>query len=308
MDRQRGLETIIRRRSPWRRHARPGPLADRPRRRRGGAVDRESPAQPAEPLDGRRTRRAGRGPGGGPRMDAESRRDREALEDRRPLEGARDPRERERGESARCPSTGNRQPPRLSGRRVRSGEGPRDCLRLEAAVCSEGDQAGAHGRRREALPQPIPLGVTTRDPAPLDGRAQIRDGTAPRETALSSGRRPRAQPCRKIVSFDPQRFSSMSTPTSVATNDPFLRRAAFKILRRSSSLAKASSDRNNPKSISTRAFTRTAPTSRDPLSRTGPTIDVRRPRTRFRKPKQTTRPSAHSPARTFAYESRGSRP
>src|SRR2546422_854476 len=44
------------------------------------------------------------------------------------------------------------------------------------------------------------------------------------------------------------------------------------------------------------------------LSRTGPTIDVRRPRTRFRKPKQTTRPSAHSPARTFAYESRGSRP
>src|SRR5207245_939709 len=37
MDRQRGLETIIRRRSPWRPHARPGPLADRPRRRRGGA-------------------------------------------------------------------------------------------------------------------------------------------------------------------------------------------------------------------------------------------------------------------------------
>src|SRR5256712_11665689 len=117
-----------------------------------------------------------------------------------------------------------------------------------------------------------------------------------------------AQPCRKIVSFDPQRFNSMSTPTSVATNDPFLRRVAFKILRRSSSLAKASSDRKNPKSISTRAFTRTAPTSREPLSRTGPTIDVRRPRTRFRKPKQTTRPSAHSPARTFAYESRGSRP
>src|SRR2546422_870890 len=71
-----------------------------------------------------------------------------------------------------------------------------------------------------------------------------------------------AQPCRKIVSFDPQRFSSMSTPTSVTTNDPFLRRAAFKILRRSSSLAKASSDRKNPKSISTRAFTRTASSTR----------------------------------------------
>src|SRR5437879_7809967 len=124
-------------------------------------------------------------------MDAESRRDREALEDRWSLEGARDPRERKRGESARCPSTGNREPPRLSGRRVRSGEGPRDRVRLEAAVCGEGDQAGAHGGRREALPQPLPPGVATRDPAPLDGRAQSRDGTAPRETRVSWQRRPR---------------------------------------------------------------------------------------------------------------------
>src|SRR5207245_6384782 len=160
--------------------------------------------------------------------------DREALEDRRSLEGARDPRERERGESARCASTGDRQPPRLSGRRVRPSEGPLDRVRREAPLCGEGDQARAHGGRREALPQPFPPRVATRDPAPLDRRAQSRDGTAPRETVLNSGASA-AQPCRKIVSFDPQRFSSMSTPTSVATNDPFLKRAAFKILRRSSS-------------------------------------------------------------------------
>src|SRR2546425_862829 len=123
-------------------------------------------------------------PGSGPRMDAESRRDREALEDRWPLEGARDPRERKRRESARCPSTGDREPPRLSGRRVRSGEGPRDRVRLEATLCGEGDQAHAHGGRREALPQPLPPRVATRDPAPLDGRAQSGDGTAPREAAL----------------------------------------------------------------------------------------------------------------------------
>src|SRR5713101_4718068 len=247
-------------------------------------------------------------PGGGPRMDAESRCDREALEDRRPLEGARNPSERKRGESTRCPSTGNRQPSRLSRRRVRPGKGPGDHVRLEASLGGEGDQARADGGRREALPQPLPPGVATRDPALVDRRAQSRDGAAPRETVLSTRRGPRIQPCRKIVSFAPQRFSSMSTPTSVATNDPFLRRAAFRILRRSSSSAKASSDRKNPKSISTRELTRTAPTSREPLSRTRPTIEVRRPRTRFRKPKQTTRPSAHSPARTFVYESRGSRP
>src|SRR2546425_7568 len=302
MDLPRGREMIIRRWSPSRPDARPGPLADRARRGRRGAVDRQSPAQPAEPLDGRRPRRAGRGPGEGR------------------LRSCRGPRGSGTCKLLRGPGHGRMVAPLPEGRTgrdepgprrvlgARPGKGPGDHVRLEAALGGEGDQARADGGRREALPQPLPPGVATRDPALVDRRAQSRDGAAPREKVLSTGRGPRIQPCRKIVSLDPQRFNSMSTPTSVATNDPFLKRAAFRILRRSSSSANASSDRKNPKSISTRELTRTAPTSREPLSRTRPTIEVRRPRTRFRKPKQTTRPSAHSPARTFVYESRGSRP
>src|SRR2546426_10779011 len=65
---------------------------------------------------------------------------------------------------------------------------------------------------------------------------------------------------------------------------------------------------NRPKSISTVPFTWTAPADRAPLWRTGPPISILRARTRFKYPKATARPSAHSPARTLRYESLGSRP
>src|SRR2546426_401095 len=95
----------------------------------------------------------------------------------------------------------------------------------------ESDQAGAHGGRREAVPEPVPPRVPACGSAPVVGRLQGRDAETPGQEVIHD--------LRRIESFGPHRFSSMSTPTSVAANDPSLRPASFKILRRCSSPSNA---------------------------------------------------------------------
>src|SRR3989442_8897236 len=164
-------------------------------------------------------------------MDAEPWSDRPAFEAHRPIESPGNPRDREGGEGDRRATTRDRGPSRGAGRGGRPGEAPGGNVRRETEGRRESDQAGAHGGRREAVPEPVPPRVPACGSAPVVGRLQGRDAETPGQEVIHD--------LRRIESFAPHRFSSMSTPTSVAANDPSLRPASFKILRRWSSPSNA---------------------------------------------------------------------
>src|SRR3989475_6039361 len=160
-------------------------------------------------------------------MYAEPWGDRPAFEAHQPIESPGNPREREGGEGERRAAARDGGPSRGAGRGGRPGEGPGGHVRLETEGRRESDQARAHGGRREAVPEPVPPRVPARGSAPVVGRLQGRNAETPGQAVIHD--------LRRIESFAPHRFSSMSTPTSVAANDPSLRPASFKILRRCSS-------------------------------------------------------------------------
>src|SRR5438128_11151042 len=165
-------------------------------------------------------------------MDAEPWSDRPAFEAHRPIESPGNPREREGGEGDRRATTRDRGPSRGARRGGRPGEGPGGHVRLETEGRRESDQARAYGGRREAVPEPVPPRVPACGSAPVVGRLQGRDAEAPGQEVIHD--------LRRIESFAPHRFSSMSTPTSVAAYEPSLMPASFKILRRCSSSSNAS--------------------------------------------------------------------